>query len=96
MCAAGPGVMSADTPCHGIVKFRKVLCKSNSTHVGIECTYDQLCMYMQGRRVEIQTSAHWSLTGRSMTASMPMLSPSRCQWPRGLRRRSVAERSLGS
>jgi hypothetical protein len=32
--------------------------------------------YIQGGPVEIQTVAHWNLTGRSMTAPPPVSSPS--------------------
>jgi hypothetical protein len=53
----------------------KVQHKSNFVQVGDEGTYGHLCGYIQGSPFEIQTLTHWKLTGCSMTASLPVLSP---------------------
>ena len=44
--------------------------------VGIEYACSQLCMYIQGSPVEIQTPTHRNLIGRTTTAPPVMLSPS--------------------
>jgi hypothetical protein len=51
--------------------------------VGTECEYSQLCVYVyiKGSPAEIQTPTHWNLTGRSITAPPPVLSPSRILRP---------------
>ena len=43
---------------------------------GMEYKRGQLCVYIKGSLVDIQTTKHWSLIGCSITASPPVLSPS--------------------
>lgn len=62
--------------------LRQMWRNSNFAQVGNEYTYVQLYMYVQGRQTDIQTPTHRNLTGRSMTAPAPMLSPSSILPPR--------------
>jgi hypothetical protein len=49
---------------NAVVTFRKYRCKSHFAQVGTEYTHGQLYVYIQGSPVEIQTPAHWKLSGR--------------------------------
>jgi len=57
------------------VTFWKVQGKSNSAQIRTQYTYGQLCVYMQESPAEVQPPMHWNLTGRSVTAPPPILSP---------------------
>jgi hypothetical protein len=48
--------------------------KKNVAQVGIEYKCGQLHTCKQGTSPEIRTSTHWHLTGRSVTAPLPVLS----------------------
>jgi hypothetical protein len=59
-----------------VVMVQKIHCKSNFVQVGTEYTYGELCMFIQGNPVEIQTEAHWNPITSSMSALPPVLLPS--------------------
>ena len=65
-------------PTYTVVTFRKIRCKKkkNIAQVAVWCTYYQIYMYTRGSPAEIQIQAHWNLTGRSITASPHVSSPS--------------------
>lgn len=54
-----------------VVTIRNVQCKSNFAQVGTECTYGRLRMHTQGSPTEIETPAHWNLTGGNRNSPHP-------------------------
>lgn len=56
--------------------FQKVWHKSTFLLVRIEYTCGQLCMFIQGIPVEIQTATSWGLISCSIMALLPLPSPS--------------------
>jgi len=61
---------------YAMVMFRMVRYISHFAKSGIEYTYGQICLYIEGSPVEIQTPGHRILIGRRMTALPPVLLPS--------------------
>lgn len=55
--------------------FRKVWYISHFAKFGFEYTYGQICLYIEGSLVEIQTPGHRILIGHNMTALPPVLLP---------------------
>ena len=49
-----------------VVTYRKVRLKSNFAQAGIEYTYSQLYMHIQGRSVRTQIPTHWYLIGHRL------------------------------
>ena len=61
---------------YAIVMFQKVWYISHFVKLGIEYTCGQICLYIEGSPVEIQTPGHRILIGHDMTALLPVLLPS--------------------
>ena len=58
---------------YAVVMFRKVWYMSHFAKFGVEYTYGQICLYIEGSPVEIQTPGFKILIGRNMTALPPVL-----------------------